>query len=58
MLKTFNMGWGFAVVVNKSDKDAVLDSFEKDNIQAEQIGKVTDSRRIVASYKEKKILLK
>ncbi|MFB0514310.1 MAG: phosphoribosylformylglycinamidine cyclo-ligase [Candidatus Bathyarchaeia archaeon] len=58
ILKTFNMGWGFAVVVNKSDKDAVLDSFEKDNIQAEQIGKITDSRKIVASYKEKKILLK
>ncbi len=58
MLKTFNMGWGFAVVVNKSDKDAVVDSFEKDNIQAEQIGKITDSRKIVASYKEKKILLK
>ncbi len=58
MLKTFNMGWGFAVVVNKSDKDAVVDSFEKDKIQAELIGKVTDSRRIVASYRGKKILLK
>ncbi len=58
MLKTFNMGWGYAVVVNKSDKDAVVDSFEKDKIQAEQIGKVTDSGRIVASYRGKKILLK
>jgi len=58
MLKTFNMGWGFAVVVNKSDKDAVVDSFEKDSLQAEQIGKVTDSGRIVASYKGRKVLLK
>lgn len=58
MLKTFNMGWGFAVVVNQGDKDAVVDSFEKDNIQAEQIGRVTDSERIVASYKGKKFLLK
>jgi len=58
MLKTFNMGWGFAVVVNKSDKDAVIDSFEKDNMQAEQIGIVIDSGRIVASYKGKKILLR
>jgi len=57
MLKTFNMGWGFAVVVNKSDKDAVVESFEKDKTQAEQIGKVTDSERIVALYKAKKILL-
>jgi phosphoribosylformylglycinamidine (FGAM) synthase-like enzyme len=44
--------------VNKSDKDAVVDSFEKDNIQAEQIGRVTDSGKIVTSYKRKKILLK
>ncbi|MFB0567975.1 MAG: phosphoribosylformylglycinamidine cyclo-ligase [Candidatus Bathyarchaeia archaeon] len=58
MLKTFNMGWGFAVVVNETAKDAVVDGFEKDSIQAEQIGRVTDSERIVASYKGKKILLK
>jgi phosphoribosylformylglycinamidine cyclo-ligase len=57
MLKTFNLGWGFAVVVNKDDKDSVLDSFEKDKMQAEQIGKVTDSGRIVAFYRGKKILL-
>lgn len=58
MLKTYNMGWGFAVVVNKSDKDAVIDSFERDEIRAEQIGRVTDSGRIFAFYKGKKILLK
>jgi len=58
MLKTFNMGWGFAVVVNKTDKDGIMDSLEKDNMPAEQIGKVTDSGRIVASYKRKRILLK
>ena len=58
MLKTFNMGWGFAVVVNETDKDAVINSFEKSNIQAEHIGKVTDSTRVVASYNGKKILLK
>jgi len=29
MLKTFNMGWGFAVIVNKSDADSVIDSLEK-----------------------------
>ena len=58
MLKTFNMGWGFAVIVNKSDKDAIIDSFEKDKIPAEQIGRVTSSRKIVAIYKGKKIMLK
>ncbi len=58
MLKTFNMGWGFAVVVNETDKDGIIDCFERDNIQAEQIGKATDSLKIVASYKGKEILLK
>jgi phosphoribosylformylglycinamidine cyclo-ligase len=58
MFKTFNMGWGFAVVVNKSDRDGVVDSLEKDKILAEQIGKATDSRKIVALYKGKRILLK
>jgi phosphoribosylformylglycinamidine cyclo-ligase len=57
MLKTFNMGWGFAVVVNKGDVDAVIDSFEKDKIRAEQIGKATASRQIVAFYRGKKLLL-
>jgi phosphoribosylformylglycinamidine cyclo-ligase len=57
MLKTFNMGWGFAVIVNKEDKDDLIDSFEKNGVEAEQIGKVTDSRKIVALYKEKKIEL-
>jgi len=58
MLKTFNLGWGFAVIVNKTDKDAVVDGFEKDKMQAEQIGKVTDSGRAFASYRGKEILLK
>jgi phosphoribosylformylglycinamidine cyclo-ligase len=58
MLKTFNMGWGFAVVVDKNEKDAVMNSFERDSIHAEQIGQVTYSKKIVAIYKGKKILLK
>jgi len=57
MLKTFNMGWGFAVVVNKGDIEGVIDSFERDKVQAEQIGKATDSGRIVAFYRGKRILL-
>jgi phosphoribosylformylglycinamidine cyclo-ligase len=57
MLKTFNMGWGFAIVVEKEEADATIDSIEKMGVEAEQIGMVTSSRRIVARYKGKKILL-
>jgi phosphoribosylformylglycinamidine cyclo-ligase len=58
MLKTFNMGWGFAVVVDKTDEDGVTDSLEKSGVKAERIGKVTDSRKIIALYKGKKIELR
>jgi phosphoribosylformylglycinamidine cyclo-ligase len=57
MLKTFNMGWGFAVIADREDGDDLIDSFEKNAVEAEQIGRVTDSRKIVALYKEKKIEL-
>jgi len=58
MLKTFNMGWGFAVVVDKTNEDNVTDIFEKSGVGAERIGKVTNSGEIVASYKGKKIELR
>ena len=57
MLKTFNMGWGFAVVVEKRDADSTIDCIEKSRIKAEQIGSVTASGKIVAHYRRKKIVL-
>jgi len=58
MFKTFNMGWGFAIVVDKTSKDTALDVLEKTGIRAEQIGHVTDSEEIKILYKNKKIVLK
>ncbi len=58
MLKTFNMGWGFAVVVDKKDEDDTISIIEKNGIEAEQIGEATASGKIVAQYKEKKLELK
>ncbi len=58
MLKTFNFGWGFAVIASKDDQDAVIDSFEKNKLQAEKIGKATSAKRIVALYNGKKFLLR
>ena len=57
MLKTFNMGWGFAVVTEKNERDSVIDSLEKSGIEAQQIGRVTDSRKIVAIYRGRKLEL-
>ena len=58
MFKTFNMGWGFAIIVDKADTDRALDALEKTRAQAEQIGHVTDSEGIRILYKKKKIRLK
>ncbi len=57
MFKTFNMGWGFAVVVDNAIKDEAVDSLERSGIQAEQIGTVTGSRQIIVKHKGRKILL-
>lgn len=58
MLKTFNMGWGFAVIVDKNDKDDTIAAIEKNGIRAEPIGIVTDTGKIVANYKGRKLILR
>jgi phosphoribosylaminoimidazole (AIR) synthetase len=58
MLKTFNMGWGFAVIVDQSEVDDTISVIEKNGVEADQIGTITDTGRIVANYNNKKLLLK
>jgi phosphoribosylformylglycinamidine cyclo-ligase len=58
MLKTFNMGWGFAVIVDRKNAEATIDCVEKTGVKAELIGHVTATGKIVARYKDKKIVLK
>ncbi len=41
MLKTFNMGWGFALALAKEDADAALGYFSKAGFEPEEIGTVT-----------------
>jgi phosphoribosylaminoimidazole (AIR) synthetase len=52
------MGWGFAVVVDKNDKDKAIDVLERNGAQAEPIGFVTDSGGIRILYRNRKIILK
>jgi len=58
MLKTFNMGWGFAVVTDKAETDDLISIFQKHGVEAEQIGNVTSSKKLIVSYKGKRIELK
>jgi len=57
MCKTFNMGWGFAIIVERKDRDKAIDILEKAGTQAEQIGKVTAAEGVKILYKDKKIIL-
>jgi phosphoribosylformylglycinamidine cyclo-ligase len=57
MFKTFNMGWGFAIIVDKTDTDKAIDILEKTGTQPEQIGKVTSKEKIEIRHKGKKMVL-
>jgi len=57
MFQTFNMGWGFAIIVDKADKDKALDALEKAQEMPEQIGKVTAKPQVTIRYKNKNLQL-
>jgi phosphoribosylformylglycinamidine cyclo-ligase len=57
MFKTFNMGWGFAVVVDEDLAEKAVDLLERSDVEAGQIGTVTNSRKIVVKHRGKKIQL-
>jgi phosphoribosylformylglycinamidine cyclo-ligase len=58
MFKTFNMGWGFAVIVDKADAARAVDVLNETEVRAEEIGCVTSSQGVKLHYKDKKIILK
>jgi phosphoribosylformylglycinamidine cyclo-ligase len=57
MFKTFNMGWGFAIIVDKTDRDKAINALEETGAQPEQIGKVTNKEKIEILHKNKRIIL-
>lgn len=58
MFKTFNMGWGFAIVVDEQDKDRAIDALESAGAEARQIGRVTSAEGIRILHEGKRIILK
>ena len=57
MFRTFNMGWGFAIIVDNKDAEKALGILEKAGAQAEQIGNVTGKQGIAINYGDKRIAL-
>jgi phosphoribosylformylglycinamidine cyclo-ligase len=58
MFKTFNMGWGFALIVDKEDCETTVNVLEKTGTHAEKIGRVTRAEGVKILYKNRKIALK
>jgi len=54
MFKTFNMGWGFGIIVDKVDVDKAMDILEQNSVNPEQIGIVTNKERVVEIEHQKK----
>ena len=57
MFKTFNMGWGFAIIVDKSELERALNVLNKNKTEAEQIGQIKRGRGVKILYKNRAILL-
>jgi phosphoribosylformylglycinamidine cyclo-ligase len=57
MFRAFNMGWGFAIIVDKTDMEKAVDALETAGAQAERIGNVTGKQRIEINYGDKRIAL-
>lgn len=54
MFKTFNMGWGFGIVVDKSDSEKALSTLNQSGLNPEIIGKITNKQKVVEiDYKNK-----
>jgi phosphoribosylformylglycinamidine cyclo-ligase len=57
MFKTFNMGWGFGIIVDKTEIDKAMNTLEQDSVKPEIIGKVTDKQTIEIHYQNKRMIL-
>jgi phosphoribosylaminoimidazole (AIR) synthetase len=51
------MGWGFGIIVDKTDIDKAMNTLEQDNVKTEIIGKVTDKQKVEVQYQNKKMIL-
>ena len=57
MFKTFNMGWGFGIIVGRAELDKAMSTLERQGAQPELIGKVTDKQTVVIEHRNKRLVL-
>ena len=57
MFRTFNMGWGFGIIVDKTEIDKAMNTLEQDSSNPEIIGNVTEKQAVEIKYKNKRMVL-
>ena len=57
MFKTFNMGWGFAIIIKATNADKILDLLKSEKAEADTMGKVISEKKIIINCKNKKLIL-
>ena len=58
MFKTFNMGWGFGIIIDKTDYEKTMDTLNQDKNDIQLIGKVTNKEKVVEiEYQNKHMVL-
>jgi phosphoribosylformylglycinamidine cyclo-ligase len=57
MFKTFNMGWGFGIIVDKAETEKALGTLRKAGTKPEVIGKVNSKQEVTVEYAKKKMVL-
>ena len=57
MFRTFNMGWGFTIIVDEADTEKAMSALDKAGAQPEQIGQVTNKQKIMVRHGNKKLVL-
>jgi phosphoribosylformylglycinamidine cyclo-ligase len=57
MFRTFNMGWGFGIIVDKTEIDKAMNTLEQDTMKPERIGKVTDRDTVEVEFQGKRMIL-
>ncbi|MCL2288218.1 MAG: phosphoribosylformylglycinamidine cyclo-ligase [Candidatus Bathyarchaeota archaeon] len=57
MFKTFNMGWGFGIVIDRADIDTAMGYISQMDFEADVIGEITDKQAVEIVYNNKQIIL-
>jgi phosphoribosylformylglycinamidine cyclo-ligase len=57
MFKTFNMGWGFGIIVDRADFDEAMNILGRTGVVAEVIGEITDRQTVEVFYNGKRMFL-